>query len=129
MKNKIITKILGGIRFLIFDYIGVHFRVDSTKHFMDKFFILYEKIAVNFNILSLSILVNLSRDPPWAVPWYVLISTWIISHGLFRYILRINYYISFCLMLSIEYKLKAMIRVNFNYNRVDLGIYLYIGFS
>ena len=41
-----------GLRYLIFDYIGKRFKVDSTKYFMDKFFVFFEKIAINFDVLS-----------------------------------------------------------------------------
>jgi precorrin-6B methylase 2 len=52
MKKSLIEKIMYSIRFLIFDYIGKRFQVDSTKHYMDKIFILFEKIAINFDVLS-----------------------------------------------------------------------------
>jgi precorrin-6B methylase 2 len=52
MKNTIIAKSMYGLRYLIFDYIGKRFKIDTTKHYMDKFFIIFEKIAINFDVLS-----------------------------------------------------------------------------
>ena len=52
MHNNLTAKTVFGLRFLIFDYIGKRFQVDITKQYMDKLFVLFEKIAINFEALS-----------------------------------------------------------------------------
>lgn len=52
MKKSLIETLFKKIRYLLFDYVGQHFRADTTKQFSDKSFALFEKIAVHFELLS-----------------------------------------------------------------------------
>jgi ubiquinone/menaquinone biosynthesis C-methylase UbiE len=61
MINKIVNRILSLSRILFYEEISPKFKKNSLKTFIDYSYIIFEKIAINFNIISLNY-INLYRD-------------------------------------------------------------------